>query len=115
MRHYFTTILRYLQSSVIMEDRQFRFRGVSSTRAVAVAPIERQESSMSNNGPGHGDRMPSLPCGPRNRQSSKLLQVAVRRNDATPAMNICTDKAISSIPITRSNAVSTLSPSQRNK
>ena len=37
------------------------------------------------------------------------------RKDATPDMNICTDKAISSMPITRSSAVSTLSPSQRNR
>jgi hypothetical protein len=30
-------------------------------------------------------------------------------------MNICTDSAISNMPITRSSAVSTLSPSQRKR
>lgn len=43
------------------------------------------------------------------------IQTARCRNDATPAMNICTDSAISNMPITRSSAVSTLSPSQRNR
>lgn len=44
-----------------------------------------------------------------------VFQGIERRNEATPDMNICTDKAISSMPITRSSAVSTLSPSQRNR
>ncbi len=52
---------------------------------------------------------------PRPAGAAPSDHAAERRNDATPAMNICTDKAISNIPITRSSAVSTLSPSQRNR
>lgn len=59
---------------------------------------------------------------PAETHASRPPQAAARpgqsfrcRNAATPAMNICTDSAISSMPITRSSAVSTLSPSQRNR
>jgi hypothetical protein len=109
-RPHLTTILHYFQSRITKGCSPPVSHGIRPARAhqrygaTAAPPEWRHDAGKSGkgvDGPVDGDG--------RTAQSFRC------RNAATPAMNICTDSAISSMPITRSSAVSTLSPSQRNR